>query len=131
MRLDSGVADPIHAPTAAQIAELFSSLPGGSDSFAVLLIDDLTYIQAHGSAQDGFVLEYQDGSLDQHYRAHDEQLDLAAVTRAFQQYAAGDSSWRGAATWQREEVTSKAGVLRFFVLAAIVAIVTFAIWRAS
>jgi hypothetical protein len=70
------------------------------------------YMQTCGSAQggrtwgDGFVLEYQDGSLDSHYRCVDDNLELSAIQRAFQLYFAGDDRWRTEYEWQSVDLSN-------------------------
>ena len=77
-------------------------MPGGDDSFAILSWLPMVYIQCMGSEREGFVLEYQEGSLDQHFIASDDHLSLAAVTRAFHSAASGDEGWRTQVAWELE-----------------------------
>jgi len=50
------------------------------------------------------VLEYQDGSLDRHYRAA-RPLPLQDVTRAFRSYLLGDGAWRSGYDWERLDLS--------------------------
>jgi hypothetical protein len=88
------------APDAATIAAVLSSLDGGRHVLATLGSSDLTYLQASGSVTAGFALDYQDGSLDQHYRSRASDLPLDGVTAIFLKYAGGDISWRGDVAWE-------------------------------
>ena len=88
------------------IAHALSTLPGGEDSWAILQKDELHYMQTCESGQgertwgEGFILEYQDGSLDSHYKCVDDNLELSAIERAFQLYFKGDDRWRTEYEWQ-------------------------------
>ncbi len=104
MNLETGTGRQLADPSASQIAEELAALSSGGDSFAVLSRDELTYIQAAGARSEGFILEYQAGSIDQHYRSTDSNLPLSTVTDAFQLYAAEDSSWQSRTTWRREDL---------------------------
>ena len=77
-----------------------SLVPEGRHVFATLGSSDLTYLQASGSVTAGFALDYQDGSLDQHYRSRASDLPLDGVTAIFLKYAGGDTSWRGDVAWE-------------------------------
>ena len=68
---------------------------------ATLARDEATYLQASGSATVGLVLMYQEGSLQHRYRSV-EQLPLAHVTEAFQQYLRGDGTWREGIRWEED-----------------------------
>jgi hypothetical protein len=89
------------APDAATITAVLASLDGGRHVLATLGPSEHEYVQAAGSVQAGFTLEYQEGSLDQHYRSRSGLLPLARVTAVFQKYAAGDGSWRQDVEWER------------------------------
>ena len=91
-------------PTGDVIRETLKSLPGGLPSFAILLRSEMTYIQAGGSGGEGFVLEYQEGSLDRHYRSADESLDLERATKILTLYLRGDESWHNEVEWKHIDV---------------------------
>ena len=93
---DTGFDDP----DAATIARVLASLYGGRHVLATLGRSELTYLQASGSVQTGFTLEYQDGSLDRHYKSPAATLPLGDVTDIFQTYARRDESWRRAVEWE-------------------------------
>jgi hypothetical protein len=81
------------------------SLIDGED-FAILGIDPDTYIQCAEQQEPPyeFILEYQDGSLDQHFSAVDGPVTLDRVINAFIKYLRQDASWRADFQWQREEL---------------------------
>ncbi len=82
-------------------ADILASIEG--EDFAILSCNDQTYIQC--AEQDeppyGYVLEYQDGSLDRHYTAADGPITLERVLSAFVKYLRGDSSWRSDFRWDK------------------------------
>jgi F0F1-type ATP synthase membrane subunit a len=57
----------INNPTSNQIALAISTLNTTDNTFAILESDNMTYIQTGFQNTGEFVLEFQDGSLDQHY----------------------------------------------------------------
>ena len=85
---------PIEA-TPDNIAEVVASLPQqeAGERFAVLGNDPQVYMQALSTPQ-GFQLEYQDGSIAQHYHCTREDLSEAEVIEVFRDYAAGDIFWK-------------------------------------
>ena len=81
------------------------SLIEGED-FAILEAADGTYMQCAELPEPpyGYVLEYQDGSLDQHYNAVDAPITLDRVIGAFLKYLRGDESWRADFEWEKMEL---------------------------
>jgi len=121
------------APDAATIATVLRALDGGVQVMATLAHSDLTFLQATGTGAEGFSVEYQDGSLDRHYRGRTADLALGLVTDIFQKYARGDESWRGALEWEhvpfvRPTIPWHSTWVGLIALLAIV-IVLFWLWR--
>ncbi|HYB41229.1 MAG TPA: hypothetical protein VEL75_05630 [Candidatus Methylomirabilis sp.] len=87
------------APDDRKIAEVLATLDGGRHILATLAESELSYVQASGSVQKGFSLDYQEGSLDRHYRSRAEDLPLDRIVRAFQRYSHGDETWREGFDW--------------------------------
>ncbi len=98
LTLESGRV--IHDPTESDIVVSIES-----EGFAILG-GDYTYIQyVKESGGDGrYTLEYQEESLDSHYRATDEPITLDRVRSAFIKYVRGDESWRSDFRWERMEL---------------------------
>lgn len=59
---------------------------------------------SRASPNQGYILEYQDGSLSKHYRAVDSPIVLEQVIDAFSKYLRGDESWRSDFTWEKMEL---------------------------
>ena len=87
-------------PDGATIAKVLASLDGGRNVIATLEHSESTYLQAEGSAQAGFALEHQEGSLDRRYKSREQRLPLAQATEVFQNYARGDADWSRGLTWE-------------------------------
>jgi hypothetical protein len=134
LEFETGSGPKIFEPTSSQIAEELAALPGGIDSFAILSHDEMTYIQAAGGASERFLLEYQEGSIDQHYRSTSNDLSLSTVTEAFSLYASGDPSWKSLATWEREDLSQYSPAFPLLPMAligaAILALIAW-LWRAT
>ena len=86
-------------PDPATIAKVLAELDGDRHVLATLGESDLTYLQVTGGGPAGLQLEFQDGSLDRHYRSKNPDQPLALVTDLFQRYARGDQSWRDEVEW--------------------------------
>ena len=107
------------------------SLTGEGDSFMILSVDEMTYMQASGDPRGGFVLEYQDGSLEQHYYCADPDISAGKVTDAFRSYLAQDDKWRKKYHWNRENEGAKAGagIVKYVILFCVAAIFAFVAWK--
>jgi hypothetical protein len=123
VKLEPGTGRSIEDPSASQIASELAALAGGVDSFAILSHDELTYIQTAGGPSEGLILEYQQGSTDQHFRSARNDLPISTVTRAFQLYAEHDSSWRSVAAWERDDIAQPANVPLPVIFAVVVALI--------
>ena len=84
----------------ATIAKVLASLDGSRNVLATLERSELVYLQAEGGVRAGFVLEYQDGSLDQRFRSRGHSVPLAQVTEIFQAYARGEATWGAGLAWE-------------------------------
>ncbi len=85
-------------------ADLRACIEG--EEFAILSTGPNTYIQCaeQNESPYEYVLEYQDGSLAEHYRAVDEPITLDRVVSAFVKYLRGDASWRTDFQWEKLEL---------------------------
>ena len=90
-------------PTDSQIREGLLQLDESrNDAFAILAASDMTYIQVAGDRTVGFLLEYQEGSLKEHYRAADDAIELERIVQTFILYRDGNDNWRRGFTFERE-----------------------------
>jgi hypothetical protein len=91
-----------------------------SGEFAILLRTESTYMQAavvlvagrrrsrrkrrsEGESEPVVTchLEYQDGSLEEHYEVAGGPVQFHRVAEAFRSYAAGDNAWQTEFPWSR------------------------------
>jgi len=97
MELIFGGEKPIHASVESITHGVFS-LTEDSDSFLVLERLPMHYMQAAKTGADSYVVEYQQGSLQEHYQACNLSVDQACELLLM--YFHGDESWRQACDWQ-------------------------------
>jgi hypothetical protein len=71
-----------------------------NDSFAILEIDDYTYIQCCLVDSKLFTLEYQDGSVDEHFQAVDD-ITLDLTIKAFIDYKNRSVDWSIFGQWKK------------------------------
>ncbi|MCA9298237.1 MAG: hypothetical protein KDA28_04175, partial [Phycisphaerales bacterium] len=91
----------IVSPTPEVLESALRSLDG-QNSFAILARESMSYMQTASHDDGTFALEYQEGSLDEHFETAACSLD--DVIRAFQSYARDDDAWRTAFPWVRMEL---------------------------
>jgi hypothetical protein len=98
-------AETIENPKSEDVRRAIRKLESKEDNFLVLEkgANRLSYIQAYHEGDRKWVLEYQDGHLDEHFKAMGK-LDSNAIVRAFQDYRDGDDAWRSNQNWRRIEV---------------------------
>lgn len=91
--------DKVESVTAKDLSRIagqeFAILEDGND------LQGLTYMQCGERDGETYTLEYQEGSIEQHYRAMDPRLPLARVIAAFTKYLQDDKSWKADFRWER------------------------------
>ena len=93
--------DTVRGPVTAElIARHIRSLGDDGDSFAILARDSQVYMQAAGDVDDGFMLEYRNGSESEHYVCTNPYLSHDDVIQAMQRYLENDSRWKTDIEWQ-------------------------------
>lgn len=93
---------PIDDPAPRAIANALSTLDPKDNTFAVYVRGGSgnTYMQTACDDENEFVLEYQEGSVEQHYQCANRYLKLGGVIDIFQRYARGDDSWKNENEWE-------------------------------
>ena len=106
MQLELGSGATITDPKPGQLYAALAALPGGDSyrSFAILAADEHYFVQASGSYSGGFILEYQEGSMDNHFQCENTELDFESVVKAFQSYYRRDPHWNSNLEWKRMEL---------------------------
>jgi hypothetical protein len=124
MQLTTASGVVIENPGAERIERELRALPG-ADSCCILSRDQLTYVQVAGGGDGRFTLEYQDGSLERHYRAvRDVSLDSAL--RVFMAYREGDDRWRALVEWELLDLAPPSRT-RYSLMLGLVGFIVFAI----
>jgi hypothetical protein len=72
--------------------------------FAILSSGELTYVQTVWT-ENGFVLEFQEGSTDRHYVVM-HYLSVPKVQDIFCRFLNGDDSWKGSYPIKKKKVVS-------------------------
>jgi len=104
MKLEAGAGPPIENPTDEQISEGLSAVDAEQGGFVILSRGTQTYLQAHGSPEEGFSLEYRDGSPDDHYRSRSSDTSLQTTIDVFQAYRRDDADWGEAVEWTEVDI---------------------------
>jgi hypothetical protein len=112
--LDICGAKKIRNPTESDLRQAVFALDTKKDeAFLILGPTETTYIQTTGDQKVGFVVEYQAGDTQHHYRAKPRDLsrinprwprsDLTAdeVVKALVSYSTGADDWKTMAEWER------------------------------
>lgn len=105
MKLEINGESVSHQATPALIAGSVEKLKDSKDAFAILSKDQMTYIQFSINHKTGFIMEYQDGSIENHYRSVEFQLSPKVVTDTFVSYLASDDRWRKAVAWEKIDLS--------------------------
>lgn len=93
--------DSVGGPVTAElIARHIRTLGDDRDSFAILAREPQVYMQTAGDVDDGFMLEYRDGSESEHYVCSNPYLSHDDVIQAMQRYLENDSRWRTDIDWE-------------------------------
>ena len=85
------------------IEKSISKLKNEIDSFAILSIDDMNYIQAL-AVEHGFVVQFQSGSIDEHYE-FDTYLSRPQTINLFQAYLNGIEKWQGNLSYSKIKIS--------------------------
>ena len=124
MTLELEASPPITDPSAEDIRAGIDSIHNEDNTFAILSLDEMTYIQARGSPMGGFTLEYQEGTLDRRYRTVAKTVSKGAALEAFLSYRHQDGQWQNIVDWERDDCseddasTSGKGCLSLIALTA-------------
>lgn len=79
--------------TEALIETTISGLKEEPDSFVILETDEMNYIQALFT-ENGFIVQFQEGSIDKHYEFN-TYLSRPQTISLFKSYLSGIDDWQG------------------------------------
>lgn len=131
MKLDLNGTELAQPLDEALIIRSLQALDREDDSFLILSKDEMSYIQTCRESDGHYVLEYQEGSLAEHYECADEMLNFQKVSMAFTSYLNGTDEWKTSLAWQPLGSSSESGngaarPVKLLVLVMVVAIIAFA-----
>jgi hypothetical protein len=99
--MPSSGGESMNNPTAEDIKQAFDAMLRGDIEYVILTNEDTgAFIQAAGVPDEYFVLEYQEGSVNQHFRATNPDLTPEKALNAFLNYNRGESAWKLQFTWE-------------------------------
>ncbi|MCK5715073.1 MAG: hypothetical protein KAH64_03855 [Nitrosomonadaceae bacterium] len=87
------------------IKELIPLLKEKEDPFLILEKDQLTYMQILWST-DGYIIEYQEGSVQQHYQST-EAVSSESVIEVLLLYLKENNNWKNSFKFQTVEIQDK------------------------
>ena len=76
----------LHNPDAGALRDALQQPGSPGNSFGILSQDEMTCLQISGNDADGYILEYQLESLDEHCQSTDAEISKEAVIQAFLSY---------------------------------------------
>lgn len=92
-------------PTPQQIKQAIDSMSASDDDPFLILetgADGMTYLQAMLEENSLWTVEFQDGSLQQHFQASD--VSREKTTDMFLAFAGGDEAWRTSVEWRQIDI---------------------------
>jgi len=110
MKLENSYEKIVNNPSELDIRNMFEGFgENDMDDLIILSKNNMNYIQtAIGEKEDeGFILEYQDSCLDNHYIATDKDLDLNQIIEIFISYNSGDEKWKSVLQWELSLMTEE------------------------
>ena len=89
------------------IDSTISALKKEPDSFAIMGDDEMNYIQAL-MTKNGFVVQFQNGSIDEHYEFK-TYLSRPQTIKLFKGYLLGNDNWQGNLPYSKIDLRGFAG----------------------
>lgn len=93
-------------PTEEQIEEVLNKVDADSSSYIILSETDMIYMQATGDIKDGYYIEYQENSNDNHFES-DGLYSYEITKKLFNSYLNNSDEWKKIIPWKKE-ITSDA-----------------------
>jgi hypothetical protein len=93
------------------IQSIFSELPEKADPYVILEVSDMSYLQSVWTP-DGFIVEFQIDSIDQHFIINNA-LTCAQVVQLFTLYFESDDRWLGDHEYTRKNLRGFLGGLGY------------------
>ena len=103
MQLESPHLKESVPATSDSISELIFRLVGAQDPFAIVAQSEKTFAQVLWTDA-GFVLEYQTGSIDQHFRSERSDFTVQEIVTILTAYVVDPSNWTQGIAFARMDV---------------------------
>jgi len=100
MRLELEDNTVINDPTHSQVEKVIRSLRTSGRSFAILEKQPGYYMQTVKNDDGSFTVEYQDGSLEQHFESS-YYIYVDEVIEILLQYLDGCTNWKSRHVWKQ------------------------------
>ncbi|MBT8145187.1 MAG: hypothetical protein KJO55_10830, partial [Gammaproteobacteria bacterium] len=92
--------------------------------------NEMSYIQTAGCAASGYVLEYQEGSIEKHFSCEDPDLDEDTIIDIFQRYFDNDSRWKTDRQWTPVDLGYERKRTAAWPIAGVIGLIfLFVLWR--
>ncbi len=127
MTLEVDGKKTVNHPTTDQIDEALTLVANSSSRFATLSCSKMHYIQTALGSHGGLILEYQDGSTDNHFQSLETDLPFDKISQAFRGYARGESSWKQGFQWEPIRVNKGSNSLKRISMVGLLLFVVFSI----
>jgi hypothetical protein len=108
LRLETEAGSSKGDPSREDVVAALQSLDGDGNNFAILLRGDSDFVQARGSAAQGFGVEYHDPISDEHFVSA-AMLNLQQTLAIFEDYHGFGQRWKTMTTWKAHELKGKRG----------------------
>ena len=93
----------ITSPSNSQIQTALNEV-GRKIEFMILSQSEMNYVQIVGDKKKGYLLEYQAGSLEEHYRSYKSNIVEKRALEVLHLYNNGDSRWKESCEWKKEVI---------------------------
>jgi len=98
LRLEDGTV--LEEPGEEEISALLDFLRAPGNTFAVLTLDEWTFLRAERDPVRRFILRRCEGEPEERFRTVSDRLDLEAVRTAFLAFARRDRRWQQELDWR-------------------------------
>jgi len=107
MKLEAEGQRAIVDPHGNEIQSAVSRLSLPDRTFLILSRSGTSYLQVMMIDSNRLVLEYRDGSAEQHFRSARDDFSTSEVVGILEAYRRGEDSWRNENEWRRIDVSAR------------------------
>lgn len=111
MQLEMEDGTLLENPSERDLQKALVRLGSQGNTFAILSRNEMTYLQTAGDDTDGYILEYQVDTTNEHYQLDERVLSKEEVIQAFTSYLQGSYRWQEEYQWQKMILESSGCIL--------------------